>query len=154
MTIKQYIHRKKPGGFQRLTPGKWLTLGLAPTAATANGLLIYKLYSRLEWDTTPNAPAYISGFRVRYRLVRKKTAAKPADPTAYDERTVIFDSERFATHSIEYVGPVRKGEINRQHYWQVMVVPPIFPIGGPFTKDDWIQNLRITTRYGDYWRLV
>ena len=148
MTIKQYIHRKKPGGYQKIVPGKWLTIGLAPIEATANGLLVHKLYSRLEWDSNTS---YISlfGFRVRYRLVRKAIKGKVADPTAYDERTVLFDRETVATHSIEYVGPVRSGEIKRPYYWQVYVVPP--KIGTP---TDWIKNLRITTRYSDFWRVT
>ena len=146
MTIKQYTHRKKPGGYQSVKPGKWLTLGLVPTAATADGLLLHKLYSRLEWD---NHDVTLASFRVRYRIVRKATPGKTADPTGYDERTVIFDSESFATHSIEYVGPVRKGEIKRQYYWQMMVVPP--KIGSAI---DWITNLRVTTRYTDFWRII
>lgn len=146
MTIKQYIHRKKPGGSQKITPGKWLTLDLPPTAGTAGGLLLHKLYSRIEWDS--HNPS-LTGFRVRYRLVRKAMPGKPADPTAYDERDVIFDSENFATHSIGYDGPVRSGEIKRQYYWQVMVVPP--KIGTP---TNWITNLRVTTRYTDFWRLI
>lgn len=148
MTIKQYIHRKKPGGFQRLTPGKWLTLGLAPTTATGSGILIHKLYARLEWDEAPLRSAYLPGFRVRYRLVRKAMGNKAADPTSYEERTVLFDGESIATHSIEYVGPVRSGEVNRPYYWQMMVVQPKIGIG------DWVQNLRVTTRYSDMWRMT
>lgn len=148
MTIRQYIHRKKPGGYQKVTPGKWLTLGLAPTAATAGGLLIHKLYAHLIWDEEPAQAAYLTGFRVRYRLVRKNISKKQADPTGYDERTVLFDSVSNATHSIEYVGPVRKGEIGRPYYWQMMVIPPTMGFGGR------IKNLKVTTRYTDMWRLT
>ena len=148
MTIRQYIHRKKPGGYQKLIPGKWLTLGLAPTTATGSGVLIHKLYTNIQWEEG-NRPAYITGFRVRYRLVRKATKKEIADPTGYDERNVYFDSSDSATHSVEYVGPVRKGEIGRPFYWQMMVVKPFSLLG-----DDWIKNLRVTTRYSDFWRLT
>ena len=142
---KQYVHRKKPGGSKPLTVDKWLTLDLAATSATGAGLLVHKLYSRIEWESLSEQSP---GFRVVYRLVRKKQGKwKLADPTAYDERTVLNDSQKFAQHSIEYVGPVRKGETGRPYYWQVKIIPARKPEDNPVKPS-------ITTRYSDFWRVV
>ena len=140
---KQYVHRKKPGGFQRLHPGRWVTLDLPATAALAAALRLDKLYARIEWDGMDGGSP---GFRVRFRLVRKTWRGLKADPTAYDERTIIPDRENVATCSIDYAGPVRKGETGRPYYWQAQLIAPRDPKHAPI-------NPRITTRYTDFWRL-
>ena len=56
---------------------------------------------------------------VRVRLVREPYKGQPMDPTGYDERALVADSDGFARVRFFYRGVAEKG---RRYYWQAQIL--------------------------------
>ena len=56
---------------------------------------------------------------VRVRLVREPYKGQPMDPTGYDERALVADSDGFARVRFFYRGVAERG---RRYYWQAQIL--------------------------------
>jgi hypothetical protein len=94
-----------------------------------DGQLTATLYLPLAFQAT--GPAL-----VRVRLVREATRTQPMDPTGYDERALIAESDGYARVRFVYEGQAEKG---RRYRWQAQII-------GSATAE------ATGTHYAEFWR--
>lgn len=97
----------------------------------AAGTLEAQLYLPIKFTLHGTGPAL-----VRVRLVREPMRGKPADPTGYDERALIRDSDGYARVRFFYQGVAEKG---RRYKWQAQIL-------GQVTAE------ATGTHYAQFWR--
>lgn len=145
MTVKQYIHHKKPGGQQTLPIDEWVAVsGLGTFKTNGYGHIKSELYINANFEDSDEKNAdgslkYPGGGVIEARMVRKAYRSLPVDVCGADNRML--------GRGIKHVGsrmkvnePVRNGENGRTYYWQVRVRG--------------VKSAVLTTRYDDFWRMV
>lgn len=97
----------------------------------ANGTLESTLYLPIKFKMTGDGQAL-----VRVRLVREPYKGDPMNPTGYDERVLIADSDGYARVRFFYQGVAEKG---RRYYWQAQILGPA-------------RATATGTHYAEFWR--
>lgn len=100
------------------------------------GILEAVLYAPIKFHLAGGGDTLPEPALVRVRLVREATKTKPVDPTGYDERVLIADSDGYARIRFFYQGVAEKG---RRYFWQIQVLGDV-------------EAELVGTHYMEFWR--